>query len=119
MKRIAIALTSLFLAAVLVAPAEEAVQEIRVSAKKYEFTPSEIRVQTGQKVRLILTGQDRTHGIEIKELKIKEKIFKGKETVVEFVAPAPGTYEFKCASFCGFGHGRMKGRLIVEPVVQP
>jgi len=119
MKRMAVVLTGLCLAAVLVAPAEETVQEIRVSAKKYEFTPSEIRVQTGQRVRLILTAEDRTHGIEIKELKIKEKILKGKETVVEFLAPAPGTYEFKCASFCGFGHGRMKGRLIVEPAPQP
>lgn len=119
MKRTALVLTGLLLGALLSAPAQEAVKEIRVSAKKYEFTPGEIRLQTGQKVRLILTAEDRTHGIEIKDLKIKEKIFKGKETVVEFTAPAPGTYEFKCAAFCGFGHGRMKGRLIVEPAPQP
>lgn len=115
MKRIAIGLFGLVLGAVLLAPAEEAVREIRVTAKKYEYNPSEIRVRAGERVRLVLTVLDRTHGFALEKLDIKEKIFKGKETVVEFVAPEPGTYEFRCSSFCGLGHGRMKGTLIVEP----
>lgn len=96
-------------------PAEPAVQEIRVSAKKYEYNPNEIHVRTGERVRLILTGLDRTHGFELKQLDINEKVFKGKETVIEFVAPEPGTYEFKCSVRCGWRHPWMKGKLIVEP----
>lgn len=108
-------LSLLVLGSGLCLPAEEAIQEIRVSAKKYEYNPSEIRVRAGSRVRLIFTAEDRTHGFEVKALDINEKIFKGKETVVEFVAPEPGIYEFKCSVRCGWGHGRMKGKIIVEP----
>ena len=115
MKRLTVFLSLLVLGSGLCLSAEEAVQEVRVSAKKYEYNPNEIRVRAGARVRLVLTAEDRTHGFELESLKIKEKILKGKETVVEFVAPEPGTYEFKCSVFCGFGHRGMKGKLIVEP----
>lgn len=119
MRRLLACLCGLLLGAALGAPAEEAVQEIRVSAKKYEFNPSEIRVRAGARVRLVLTAEDRTHGFELKEVNVQQEIIKGKDTVVEFVAPAePGTYEFKCSKFCGWGHRRMKGRLIVEPATE-
>lgn len=115
MKRRAVGLSSFLLLGVLWAPAEDAVKEIRLTAKKYEYNPGEIHVRAGERVRLIFTALDRTHGFEIEPLKIKEKLIKGQETVVEFVAPEPGTYEFKCSVFCGFGHRRMKGKLVVEP----
>ncbi|MBI4463053.1 MAG: cupredoxin domain-containing protein [Acidobacteria bacterium] len=98
-------------------PAEPGVKEIRVTAKKYEYNPSEIHVRAGERVRLILTALDRTHGFQIEELDINEKIFKDKETVIEFVAPTPGTYPFKCSVRCGWRHPWMKGKLIVEPSV--
>lgn len=111
------------LAACLLLGAQEApkppeaalVHEIRMTAKKYEYSPNELRVKQGEKVRLILTALDRKHGFEIKDLGIETKLEKGKETVVEFVAEKPGEFPFKCSSFCGFGHGRMRGKLIVEP----
>ena len=34
---------------------------------------------------------------------------------VSFTPDKPGTYEFKCARFCGMGHGRMKGEIVVGP----
>jgi heme/copper-type cytochrome/quinol oxidase subunit 2 len=43
------------------------------------------------------------------------KLRKGRETTIEFVAKAAGTYEFRCSVSCGFGHGHMKGQLIVDP----
>jgi len=43
------------------------------------------------------------------------KVEKGTATTVEFTAQTPGTYSFKCCVSCGMGHGRMKGKLIVEP----
>jgi len=42
------------------------------------------------------------------------KVTKGTDQVLDFVAQVPGTYDFKCAKFCGFGHDKMKGKLIVE-----
>jgi cytochrome c oxidase subunit II len=94
--------------------AQSEVHEIRMTAKKYEYSPVEIHVKQGEKVRLLITATDRKHGFEIKELGIKTDLEKGQETPVEFVADKAGTFEFHCSNFCGLGHGRMKGRLIVE-----
>ena len=99
------------LAAQQAAPA----REIKMTAKKYEFDPGEIRVKQGERVRLLITATDRDHGIEIKELGIKVRLEEGKETPVEFTAEKPGEYEFKCSVRCGWRHGSMKGKLIVEP----
>ena len=96
-------------------PAESNVQEIRLTIKKYEYQPNVIHVKEGERVRLILTALDRKHGFELKEWKIKTEMEKGEEAVVEFVASRSGEFEFKCSVFCGFGHGRVKGKLIVEP----
>jgi len=37
-----------------------------------------------------------------------------KEQIVEFTADQAGTFSIKCTVFCGFGHGGMTGRLIVQ-----
>lgn len=114
------------------APAQTPTKVIEVSAKKYEFTPSEIRVPKGTRVELKVHSEDETHGMTIsvypEGAKDKAapglvfdhpeengKVSKGVDEVLDFVAEVPGTYDFKCARVCGFGHGRMKGKLIVEP----
>lgn len=95
--------------------ADELVREIRMTAKKYEFNPSEVRVRQGERVRLLITTLDRKHGIQIKEFGVKVVLPKKEETVVEFVADKAGEFTFKCSVRCGWRHGRMKGKLIVEP----
>ncbi len=96
-------------------PEEPAVREIRMTAKKYEYNPNEVRVQQGERVRLVLKALDRTHGFEIKEYGIKTELKEGEDTVVEFTADQAGSFQFKCSKWCGFGHGKMRGTLIVEP----
>lgn len=91
------------------------VREIKLTAKKYEYSPNEIRVRQGERVRLLITALDRTHGFELEDFKVKADLEKGKETVVEFVADRVGEFPFNCSHFCGFGHKGMKGKLIVEP----
>ena len=44
---------------------DQSVQTIEVTAKKYDFTPSLIRVKQGATVRLKITASDRTHGFRI------------------------------------------------------
>jgi cytochrome c oxidase subunit II len=114
------------------ARADQAVQVIEVTAKKYEYSPSPIRVKLGATVQLKITSLDRTHGFKINlhpdgaEAKgdpglifsSAEDCFTietGTPTVVEFVAHTAGTYSFHCCNRCGLGHGGMKGQLIVEP----
>src|SRR5215467_9956783 len=113
-------------------PAPENVQVIEVTAKKYEFSPSPIRVKQGTKVQLKITATDHTHGFRITtspsgaEGKGSEglvfasspgcvKIEEGRTEIVEFVAQTPGTYKISCCVHCGWSHRSMKGELVVEP----
>jgi cytochrome c oxidase subunit 2 len=115
-----------------ISQADQEVQVIEMSAKKYEYTPSPIRAKRGVKVQLRITALDRAHGFKINlspdgsDKKSDAglifssnddcfKLEKGIVTVVEFVARTPGTYSFHCCNRCGIGHGGMKGQLIVEP----
>lgn len=110
----------------------EAPQVIEITAKKYEFSPSEIHVRKGTRVELKVHSEDDTHGIKLdvhpEGTKDKNepglvfdrpgqngKVNKHEDQIVDFVAQEPGTYDFKCAKLCGLGHDRMKGKLIVEP----
>ena len=91
-----------------------AVHEIQMTARKYKFDPDVITVKKGEAVRLIISALDRKHGFQLKEFGIKQELLKGVPTTIEFTADKAGTFEFKCSEFCGFGHGRMKGKLVVE-----
>jgi heme/copper-type cytochrome/quinol oxidase subunit 2 len=90
------------------------VREFQMTAKKYEFTPSVITARQGETVRLIITATDRDHGFELAAFGIKQKLIKGSPTTIEFVVDKPGTFSFKCSEFCGLGHRRMKGTLLVR-----
>jgi cytochrome c oxidase subunit 2 len=91
-------------------------QKITVTAKKYEFSPAKIEVKVGQPVELTFQSEDTKHGFECKELGIEKVVFdKDKPETVTFTPEKPGTYEFKCAKFCGMGHGKMKGSIVVSP----
>ena len=47
-------------------------------------------------------------------LRVKTLLPRGGEAVtVEFVADRAGSFDFTCAEYCGTGHARMKGRLVV------
>jgi cytochrome c oxidase subunit 2 len=113
--------------------AAQEVQVIEMTAKKYEYSPSPLRVKRGAKIQLRITALDRTHGFKINlspdgsdkksDLGLifgsnNDDCFKlenGVPTVVEFVARTPGTYSFHCCNRCGIGHGGMKGQILVEP----
>jgi cytochrome c oxidase subunit 2 len=96
------------------APSATPAHEIQMTAKKYEFSPNPVRVKKGEHVRLIITATDRDHGFKLEAFNIEQKLKKGVPTTVEFTADKAGTFPFKCSVHCGFGHGGMKGTLIVE-----
>ena len=89
---------------------------IEVVASRFKFTPAVIEVTEGERVLLKVRSSDGTHGIGIKDFQVKAKVPKTGETVtVEFVASKAGTYVVKCSEYCGGGHSRMKGELVVHP----
>lgn len=88
--------------------------EFKVTAKKYEFDPNVITVKKGQHVKLVITAVDHDHGFKLEAFNIDQKMKKGDPAIVEFTADKAGTFPFECSVFCGLGHKKMKGKLVVE-----
>ena len=88
---------------------------IKITAKKFEYSPNEIRIKKGVPVVLEFTSLDRVHGFTVPDLGgIRATIEPGKVTPVRITVPKAGTYEFHCDLFCGDGHEGMTGKIIVE-----
>jgi cytochrome c oxidase subunit 2 len=93
----------------------QATKEVEMTAKKYEFSPSTVEVAAGTKIIFKIKALDRSHGFEIEGVKDScVKIKKGETATVEYLAEEPGTVEFRCCSYCGFGHGGMKGKIVIH-----
>lgn len=89
-------------------------KEFKITAKQFEFTPSTIEVNKGDKVRLIVTSVDVPHGIAIPEYGINQRLEPGKPETIEFTADKVGTFTAYCSVVCGSGHKSMKGQIIVK-----
>ena len=113
---VAVGFAALALSAQDPAPAQASeARKITVTAKKYEFTPSRIELKAGEPVEITFESEDTKHGFVCKDLKLEKVVFeKDKPVTVKFTPEKAGTYEFHCANFCGFGHGKMKGEIVVS-----
>ena len=89
---------------------------ISISAERFAFSPSKIRVPKGSVVELVITSEDTDHGFRIPRANIDVAIpQRGKgEVRVKFVAKEKGDYVFECSRPCGAGHNLMRGRIVVE-----
>lgn len=92
----------------------ETIKKFTLIAKQWDFTPSEVRVKQGDKVRLTIKSIDVSHGFFLPDFKINATLIPQKEAVVEFIADKQGTFIFSCNIACGSGHNGMRGTLIVE-----
>lgn len=86
---------------------------IKVSAKRFEYSPSVIKVKVNTPVVLELTSLDRKHGFAVPDFKVDAELKPGEVTRVRFVPDKTGTFEFHCSVFCGSGHEEMSGQLVV------
>ena len=90
------------------------VQHIEISASRFSFEPHEITVKKGDPVVLSVHSTDVTHGLLIEELGIRTEVKKGESEDLQITPETAGTFEGKCAHFCGKGHGSMT--LVVHVV---
>ena len=89
---------------------------IRVTAERFTFTPSQIKVKRGTIVELRLRSEDTNHGFRIIGSEFNAIIPKrgrGEATLI-FRADTPGRYTFECSKMCGAGHTFMRGTITVE-----
>jgi cytochrome c oxidase subunit 2 len=92
---------------------------IQVVAKRFTFEPARIEVTEGERVRLVVKSADGVHGVAIEKVRVNKLVPRGGATVnIDFVAPAPGTYDILCSEECGEGHDVMSGRLVVTAKIK-
>lgn len=92
----------------------EQVRTINVEAGSFYYTPNEIRVKKGEKIKLVLNSVDMMHDFVIDELDVKIPVTKsGSSATVEFTAETAGSFEY----YCSVGQHRASGQvgtIIVE-----
>jgi cytochrome c oxidase subunit 2 len=88
-------------------------QVIKVTAKKFEYSPSVITLRVNVPVVLELTSLDRVHGFAVPDLGLKGEIKPGEVTRIRFTPDKVGTFSFHCDRFCGTGHEDMTGEIVV------
>jgi cytochrome c oxidase subunit 2 len=88
-------------------------QVVHMTAKKFEYTPSQITLKKGVPVILEIIALDRDHGFKVPELGIRADLKSGQVTRVRIVPDRTGTFEFRCDVFCGSGHEDMSGEIVV------
>jgi plastocyanin len=82
-----------------------------ITAGSFYFTPNEIKVKQGDKVKIILTNVLGTHNLMFVDFGgMETRTIKGGESdAIEFTTDKKGTFEF----YCGVGNGyhRMMGQI--------
>jgi cytochrome c oxidase subunit 2 len=102
---------ALALAARSAMPAE---RRIEVSARRYEFVPPEISVARGTRLTLAIKAEDFVHGFAMPDFGIRKDLVPGRVVEVTLTPEAAGRFHFLCDNFCGDGHDRMSGILVVS-----
>ena len=108
------ALVVLALGAMARSAGAEEPRVINLTAKRFEFSPGEVRLKKGEPVTLRIASADVTHGLYMKALGIDAEIQPGKTTEVSFTPRVAGRFTAICDHFCGAGHGNMHMTFVVE-----
>ena len=94
-----------------IAPQERIFQ---VDARQYAYSPSELKVNTGDTVTIQLISTDVVHGLYVDGYDISVEADPGQSAILTFIADKPGSFRFRCNVTCGAMHPFMIGKLTVD-----
>ena len=78
------------------------------------YTVNDLRAPTGRPVMFYLRTQDVQHSFFAPDLRVKQDALPGLVIPVWFEAIKGGEYSLLCAELCGWGHYKMKARIVAE-----
>lgn len=116
MKRIGmavIAMASVFGTSCLGAFSDDGAKVIKVSAKRFEYSPQVIKLKKGVPVVFQITTEDRSHGFNVPSMNLRANIVPGQVTELKVTPQKAGEFDFYCDVFCGSGHDGMNGKIMV------
>ena len=77
-------------------------------------TVNDLHVPVDEDVVLQIQSEDVLHSFFLPNLRIKQDLVPGMRQFTWFHANRTGIFDLACAELCGWGHYKMRGRLIVE-----
>ena len=86
---------------------------VKISAKRFDYSPAHLTLKKGEPVMLELTSRDVLMGFNLPDFNLRADMEPGKVTRVRFVPDKAGQFVFLCDIFCGSGHEHMQGTLTV------
>jgi cytochrome c oxidase subunit 2 len=86
---------------------------VAISARKFEFSPSEVTLKLGEPVVFELRTEDVHMGFDAPALGLNADIVPGRVARLPFTPASAGEFEFACDVFCGSGHEEMSGVIKV------
>lgn len=87
--------------------------DIYLVARMWSWWPI-LKLQEGETYRLHLSSMDLQHGFSLQPLNINFQIIPGYDHVLTITPTSGGEFAIVCNEFCGIGHDRMIGKLLVE-----
>ena len=88
-------------------------RHVRIEASQFQYTPSIISVNPGDRVTIDLTSNDVVHGLYVDDYGVGITADPGQTTRLTFVADKAGTFALRCFAPCGPLHPFMVGKLNV------
>jgi heme/copper-type cytochrome/quinol oxidase subunit 2 len=85
----------------------------RIDARQFAYSPSELKVNTGDRVTIELVSNDVVHGLYVDEYNVSVEADPGQSAILTFVANKSGSFRFRCNVTCGAMHPFMIGKLTV------
>ena len=88
-------------------------QVIKILARRFTYSPNQLKLKKGVPVVLEFTSADVIMGFSAPDFQTRADIVPGRVTRVRLVPDKEGTFTFLCDIFCGSGHETMSGTITV------
>jgi len=96
-------------------PGDTPRQIIEITAERFSFTPSEVKVKAGTTLEIRLRSDDTAHGFHIVGTDVDVELPKrGRGVATAMFTPKAGRYTFECSRLCGAGHEFMRGVIVAS-----
>ena len=94
-------------------PATPQERTFQIDARQFAYSPSELKVNTGDTVTIQLISTDVVHGLYVDGYDVSVEADPGQSATLTFTADKPGAFRFRCNITCGAMHPFMIGKLTV------
>ena len=96
-----------------VPPSAPQERTFRIDARQFAYSPSELKVNSGDTVTIQLISNDVVHGLYVDGYNVSVEADPGQTATLRFIADKAGSFRFRCNVTCGAMHPFMIGKLTV------